>query len=153
MSAERDVSVRRAEAGDLDAVALVWHESACAMDGAAPAIPPIGVLRDRIDAELRSGWELHVAVRGGRIVGVLALKPAEAALDQIFVAPAEQGTGVGRALVAVAKREMPGGFTLRMAAANGMAARFYEKEGLSAAGDGLHPWTGIPVRYYRWSAT
>lgn len=67
------------------------------------------------------------------------------------VLPAEQGRGVGAALMRLAKQAMPTGFKLRMAAANDRAGRFYEKEGLKWLGEGVHPWTGIPVHFYGWN--
>ena len=145
-----ELTLRPAADADLDEVARVWHEAALSMDGAPADVPVLEALRKRIDDELGSGWELRVAERGGRIAGMLALKPGEAVLDQIFVAPGEQRSGVGKALLDAAKREMPGGFTLRMAASNQRATRFYEKEGLHPAGEGTHPRTGIPVRCYCW---
>ena len=144
-----ELLVRRAFSSDLDEVARVWHESAVAMDG-RPDVPPRDALRRRIDAELNSGWDLHVAFRGNRVVGLLALKPAEATLDQIFVAPDEQNEGVGHALLDVAKEVMPRGFTLRMAASNKRGSSFYEGEGLALIGDGLHPRTNVPVLFYAW---
>lgn len=147
----KGLGVRRAGKGDLDAVADVWHESASRMDAAVAAMPSREALRRRIDSELRSEWALYVALRDGRVVGMLALKPGAAVLDQIFVAPGEQGRGVGRALLDEAKRLMAGGFTLRMDSANDKA-RFYEAQGLTRLGDGTHPWTGVPVHYYGWKA-
>jgi ribosomal protein S18 acetylase RimI-like enzyme len=151
VNALRELTVRRAGSGDLDAVAAVWHESATSMDGAAPDVPPREALRQRIDAELRSGWDLHLALRGERVVGMLAVKPGAAILDQIFVAPGEQGQGVGKALLDLAKRVMPTWFTLRMDASNEKARRFYEKEGMTRLGEGIHPSTGIPVHFYGWN--
>ena len=151
MNALHELSVRRAGSGDLDAVAAVWHESATSMDGAAPDVPPREALRQRIDAELRSGWDLHLALRGERVVGMLAVKPGAAILDQIFVSPGAQGHGVGQALLDLAKRVMPTGFTLRMDASNEKARRFYEKEGMKQLGEGTHPSTGTPVHFYGWN--
>jgi putative acetyltransferase len=145
-----ELKVRIARAGDLDAVARLWRESALAMDGPAQEVPEWDAMRRRIDTELRSGWELHVATLGSRVVGMLAIKPADAWLDQIFVEPGEQGRGVGRALVEVAKSAMPAGFELRMASGNASAARFYEQCGLKPGREGLHPWTQIPVTFYSW---
>jgi GNAT superfamily N-acetyltransferase len=150
MKQQERIYVRRADTGDLDEVAAVWHASASRMDAAPDAMPSLQDLRDRIDAELAAGWELHVAERGGRIVGMLALKRDEAVLDQIFVVPGEQRSGIGTALLAAAKGAMPGGFTLRMAAANERAARFYRAAGLNVSGAGTHPVSGIPVRFYEW---
>ena len=148
--APQETTVRRALSSDLDAVAAVWHASALTIDGAAPEVPPREALRHRIDAELRSGWDLHIAIRDERVVGMLALRHRDATLDQIFVAPGEQGSGVGKALLEVAKRLMPTGFTLRMAASNERARRFYEEQGLRPLGKGVHPSTGNPVHFYGW---
>lgn len=150
MEDPREFIVRRAADSDLEAVAHVWHESAVGMDG-HPDVPSPEALRSRIEAELQLGWDLHVALRGQCVVGLLAVKPGEASLDQIFVVPSEQGQGVGRALLGVAKLAMPGGFTLRMATANESARRFYEKEGLKLVGEGFHPWSGVPVQFYGWN--
>ena len=121
------------------------------MDGRGVDMPTPETLRQRVDAELRSEWDLYVAVRGERVVGMLALKPVPAILDQIFVAPGEQRKGIGKALLDVAKQRMRDGFTLRMAAANEEARRFYEAEGLERLGEGIHPMTGVPVQFYGWN--
>jgi GNAT superfamily N-acetyltransferase len=147
----KELVVRRAARSDLDEVARVWRESALAMDG-RPDVPPQDALRSRIDGELQSGWDLHVALRGERVVGLLALKPAEASIDQIFVAPEAQNGGVGHALLNVAKQVLPRGFKIRMARSNERARCFYEAEGLQLIGDGLHPRTGVPVLFYVWPA-
>jgi putative acetyltransferase len=144
-------TVRPAAPDDLDAVARLWHESASRMDGAPANIPSEKQLRDRIDAELASGWDLYVALKAERIVGMLALQPRDSILDQIFVAPREQGAGVGKALLALAKQEMPSRFTLRMTAANQTARSFYERQGLKPLRKGTHPRTGVPVVFFTWS--
>lgn len=120
------------------------------MDRSPGEVPPREILRQRVDAELGSGWALYVAARGPRIVGMLALLPGTATLDQLFVATAERGTGAGRALLNAAKQKLPAGFTLRMDAANERARRFYEAEGLEKTGEGVHPRTRIPVHHYAW---
>ena len=144
-----ELEVRPAIIRDLDSVADVWHESASQMDGASTEMPSRDELRQRIDQELATGWELHVATSGGIIIGMLALKPATATLDQLFVRPAEQGRGVGRALLDFAKRILPR-FTLRTATSNTQGRRLYEREGLSLTKEGAHPRTGAPVCYYEW---
>ena len=150
MAALPELCIRPARRSDLEAVARVWHESASSMDG-SPPVPPIADMRRRIDDELASGWDLHVAIRDERIIGMLALNLAEARLDQIFVLPSEQGTGVGRALIEAAKKRMPAGFRLRMAAANEAAAAFYRKAGFATVGEGFHPSSGVPVRFLGWT--
>ncbi len=84
------------------------------------------------------------------MVGMLAVKALDSVLDQIFVAPDAQGTGVGRALLQVAKSVMPAGFTLRMSASNGRARHFYESQGLRLIAEGIHPWSGLPVQFFGW---
>jgi GNAT superfamily N-acetyltransferase len=85
-----------------------------------------------------------------RVVGLLAMKPNDSVLDQIFVTPTEQRKGIGGVLVNVAKQAMPNGFTLRMDASNEKARRFYEKHGLRLLREGIHPRTGIPVHFFGW---
>ncbi|MBB5727929.1 putative acetyltransferase [Sphingomonas prati] len=135
---------------DLDAAAEVWRESALNMDG-HPYVPPLELMRRRVAQEFKAGWQLYVALRADRVVGLLALKPVDAVLDQIFVVPNEQGKGVGRVLLEVAKRAMPTGFRLRMTATNERAGRFYEAEGLNFVDKGLHPSSGMPVHVYEWN--
>lgn len=145
------IVIRPAGADDLDEVARLWHESASQMDAAASPMPSVAELRARIDAELASGWELYVAERQTQLVGMLALRPAESILDQIFVLPAAQRGGIGGALLGTAKRRLPTGFTLRMAAANRRAERFYERAGLGLRNTGAHPVSGLPVKYFSWN--
>ena len=129
---------------------MVWRESARQMDGAVSPMRSIDELRKRIDHELTAAWELQVALLDDRIVGMLAIKPSEAILDQIFVLPSEQAKGVGKFLLDAAKAAMPKGFTLRMALANRRAAGFYHHSGLILIGNGTHPISGAPVQYFRW---
>src|SRR5687768_11007311 len=89
-----DLRIRRAGKRDLDDAAAVWHESAVGMDGATVSMPTCEQLRRRIDQEIDSGWDLHVVMRDGRIVAMLALRPDEARLDQLFVLPAVQNSGI-----------------------------------------------------------
>ena len=133
----------------MDDVAQVWRESALSMDG-HPDVPSIELMRRRVAEELQAGWQLYVALRAHRVVGLLALKPGNAVLDQIFVVPSEQRKGVGEALLEVAKQSMPEGFRLRMGTANARARRFYEARGLTLLGEGLHPTSGVPVCFYGW---
>lgn len=151
MGTVSDVTVRPANADDLDEVANVWHESAMFMDGAEPHVPSSAELRARIETELGEGWSLFVAVDQSEVVGMLALKLAEGVLDQLFVRPEGQRKGVGRRLLSEAKRQMPAGFILRMATANARAGRFYRANGLSLLRSDVHPRTSRPVQFYRWN--
>jgi GNAT superfamily N-acetyltransferase len=116
-------------------------------------MPTLQELRSRIDRELDAGWELFVAIRSKRIVGMLALKTTDRVLDQIFVLSSEQLAGVGTRLLNEAKTAMPQGFTLRIASANESAGRFYEHSGMTVLRDDTHPISGIPVRHFGWSGS
>jgi GNAT superfamily N-acetyltransferase len=142
------VEYRQAVEKDFDAIAHVWREGARSALGPAMELPSVDELRSRIDGELASGWVLTVAVRSGGVVGFLALKPRLGILDQLFVLPSAQGQGIGTALLDRAKREMPGGFRLRTAAANEKARRFYLRSGLSFIEEGIHPKNGTAVCHY-----
>ncbi|MGB7407441.1 MAG: GNAT family N-acetyltransferase [Pontixanthobacter sp.] len=144
------LTIRVATKDDLEEIASVWHASASSMDGIGVQIPTLNAMRSRIDAELASDWKLFLAERSGRVVGMLALKLSEGVLDQIFVLPDAQRSGVGAALLSHAKEMMPSGFSLRMAEGNLRAANFYERSGLTLCGTGAHPSSGRPVRYYEW---
>jgi GNAT superfamily N-acetyltransferase len=93
-----------------------------------------------------------IALLHEKVVGMLALKPATSMLDQLFVRPSDQGRGVGQTLLNVAKRAMPGGFTLRTVSSNVQGRAFYERQGLSLLKEGIHLRTGAPVSFYRWDA-
>ncbi len=153
MTARNFTSVRRATKDDLDSVASVWHQSASTMDGAILQTPSHEEMRARIDRELEPGWQLFVVEQGEQIVGMLALKPHEAILDQIFVLPDKQASGVGTMLMNTAKEVMPGGFSLRLAEGNERAAQFYERSGLCFSRKGSHPSSGRPVCYYAWKGS
>ena len=47
-------------------------------------------LRARIPINAATDWDLFVADLDGEIVGMLALKPAESQLDQLFLHPDHQ---------------------------------------------------------------
>jgi len=114
-------------------------------------MPALAQLRERLDHEIATGWIVTVAVHGNEIVGFLAISPRESVLEEIFVRPGSLGRGIGQALLAHAKNEMPHGFTLYTRQANLRARRFYEKAGLVHLRDGVHPRNGDPIAYYRWS--
>lgn len=87
-------------------------------------------LVERVPRELAGRWEVTVAEADGRLLGFLALAPAERRLDQIFVAPEALGQGVGAALFAVALARMPEGFWLTTQIENARARGFYERRGM-----------------------
>jgi ribosomal protein S18 acetylase RimI-like enzyme len=78
-----------------------------------------------------------LALRGRRIVGLLAYRKGY--VDQLFVEPSDQRTGVGRALLEKAKRLSPSRLELYTHQANTRARAFYESQGFEATAFGTSP--------------
>lgn len=121
-----DVTVRRARADESDAVAALCRLS---RETAMPYLPPLHTLdedraffRDRVFRDC----EVWVAERAGTLAGACAFRPGW--VDQLYVHPAHQRTGVGAALLGEAQRANA---ELRLWAfqRNANARRFYEARG------------------------
>lgn len=144
------ILLRPAGAADRAAIARIWHASAG--HGGAPNLPSPAFLRERVEAAFGTLWpEVTVAEEAGEIVAFLALAPARGVLEEIFVQPDRIGQGLGRRLLDLAKRRMPGGFTLYTWAQNAPARAFYERAGLVLTQEGRHPERGHPVVHYAWT--
>ena len=97
-------TLRRAEAADTQAV------SACAAEAFRVYIPRLGVAPQPMTRDYGRAIEdaqLWVATQDGDVVAMLLLDVTDEGflIDVIAVLPAHQGTGVGRALLALAERE------------------------------------------------
>lgn len=144
------IAIRRYRDEDREAVAKVWLDSwRSTRLPVANHVTNTGNL-DRIDRELAAGWEVHLAWDENRLVGFLALKPGDACLDQLFISPEAQGSGVGLALLDLAKRRMLAGFWLRTSVDNHRARRFYERNGMRRGETQPHPSLGHLTVIYRW---
>ena len=99
--------------------------------------------------------EVWLAERNGSIIGFAALEPAspQAWLHHLYVDPAAQNAGAGSALLAKAKAELPGGFSLWTFQANLGARRFYERHGLTETRrtDGAGNEENLPDILYGWN--
>lgn len=72
-----------------------------------------------------------VATVEGSVVGMMVLGGED--LDQLYLAPAWQGQGIGGRLVHLAKQLRPAGLALWTFQVNVSARRFYERHGFVAA--------------------
>ena len=136
------ILVRPAREEEFDRIAQIWAEGWLSpLDGrdVAPPDDLFETLRARIPRELAAGWELSVAVKDERIVGMMALFVADQHLNQIFVAEASRSEGVGKQLLDHAKTRMPERFWLRTHSLNTKAQRFYKREGMRHVRDEPHP--------------
>ncbi|NQW00509.1 MAG: GNAT family N-acetyltransferase [Rhodospirillales bacterium] len=144
-------SLRPVTTSDYDALAKLWLASWQSTGLAVAALANAEELRGRIPAELANGWDVTVGVVGPRLVGFLAIKPADAWLDQLFVAPDFQGKGFGRRLLAHAKETMPNGFSLFAAVDYAKADAFYLRSGLVKTKTAMHPEFGHAIAFYQWN--
>ena len=85
-----------------------------------------------------------------KMVGFVTVECATLYLDQLVVAPEYWGSGVGRALLAEAKRLSPKGLNLDVNTDNTRALAFYAKEGFVITGDGFNAFSRRPVHHMSW---
>ena len=111
-------------------------------------------VRRWLAGELVPNHETWVAVApNGTVVALMAL--SDAMIEQLYVAPAWIGHGLGKRLVAIAKERRPAGVDLYCFAVNVNARRFYERAGFEpiAFGDGSHNEERQPDVRYAWRPT
>ncbi len=129
-----DLVLRPAGADDAPAVADV-NLRARAGAVAAAAMPP-SIHDDDEAGRWVAGWigtaEVWVAEADDVVVGYLRL--TDDWVDDLYVLPERAGTGVGAALLDLAKGLRPRGFGLWVFEMNRPARRFYEHHGLVEAG-------------------
>jgi len=99
----------------------------------------------RFNEEVKARWRLLVAEENGHPPGPRALVHCECRLDQIFIAPAAQGRGMGRLLPERAKSDFPDGIVLVTHTDYARASAFCERRGFAperTEDDGPHRrWT------------
>jgi ribosomal protein S18 acetylase RimI-like enzyme len=141
-------TIRPAHSDEYDEIARVWMESwvSTGLEDASNFL--LANLRARVQRE--NGWSLHVADDDGRIAAMLALHLQRRYLDQLFVAPAYQGRGLGRRLLAFTRERLPDEILLRCVRENDKAWRWYEREGFVFEKQAVEPMTGFTMKYYRW---
>jgi GNAT superfamily N-acetyltransferase len=144
------VTIRPAEAADAAAVADVMLAS-LRVTYTFPMAHPDDDVRRWVGETLLPGGETWVAIdAAGGIVAMASL--SETMLDQLYVAPAWIGRGIGSRLVALAKERRPDGLDLYTFQVNVRARRFYEDRGfvLVATGDGSANEERQPDVRYAW---
>lgn len=149
----RPILYRAANPADHPAIARMWLDSWLSTPVALELVdscPSVQSLCERLDQESVSKWDVTIAQRGETVLGFLAIDRASAILDQLFIAPEAHGQGIGTALLNHAMAAMPGGFTLRTAAAN-TATGFYDRAGLERIRMMVHPAMGHRLVQFRWA--
>ena len=147
-----EVRIRRASLADAPRVTQTFRESRA---GSRGLIPPS---RHTIDEDewfvtevLIRKRETWIAVFPNGDVGAMMTLDGEW-LDQLYVNPTVTRSGLGTALLEIAKRERPGGLQLWSFRTNTRAQQFYEKHGFVAVEetDGSRNEDHAPDIRYQW---
>lgn len=124
-----DLVLRPAGVDDAAAMGDLHVESRAANVGSMPPMVHDRATTQRwMTSRLEGGSTGWVAEQDGTLVGYLVL--THDWVDDLFVAPGRTGSGIGAALLDVAKAERPGGFCLWAFETNAGALRFYRRHGL-----------------------
>jgi GNAT superfamily N-acetyltransferase len=144
------IAIRQAGVDDAGAAAELWLRARKAAVGVIPApVHTDDETREWFASHVMRHYELWIAVdETGRLAGILVLDGAW--VNQLYVDPDRTGRGIGSRLLAVAKRERPGGLRLWTFASNVGAQRFYQRHGFVEAErtDGRENEEGAPAILY-----
>ncbi len=146
-----DVLIRRVKASEHEATTRVWMRSWESTGLGHSDDLTFGELREKFEYELAHGWDLFVAVVHTQVTGMLALRPGERQLDQLFIDPSFQSSGIGLKLLNFAKQRLPDGMWLRTAEKNFKAIRFYEAAGFVFERKQKRPEWNRYDAYYTWT--
>lgn len=135
-----DMKLRPYQDADLPAVLGVWYRASLIAHSFLPA-DFFETERVSIAQEWMPIADTTVAEVDGRVVGFLSLIGDE--VGAIFVDPAQQGTGVGRALLDNA-RAVRMHLELDVFEENEIGRRFYERAGFRQVGRSVDDVTGRP---------
>lgn len=142
--------IRPALPEELDEIATLWKASWDTIGITIEADLGLPELRTRLRERVPAYWDLYVYEYETRIVGMLALMPAENILSEVFVAPAYQGRGIGKALMMFARQKMPTEIHLSTAANNHRAAAWYVREGFEITDMRIHEEMGREMLDFTW---
>jgi putative acetyltransferase len=145
------VSLRPYDAKDEEAAIALWLRSWQATFPALDFASRLDWWRERWRNELTKSADIVVAETGGELIGFVTVDPQACYLDQIVVAPEHWASGIGSALIAVAKQLSPSALELHVNTDNARAIRLYQKLGFAITGDGVNPISGKPVHRMRWT--
>lgn len=144
------IIIRPARSDEYGAIAKLWMESWCSTGLDVPSDRLLAELQERLPREMAGGWSLYVADDDGRLAAMLAIHVPQLYLDQLMIAPEDQGRSLGRRLLAFTRELLPDEIWLRCARENEKAWRWYEREGFVFEREEPHPQLGRMMKYYRW---
>lgn len=150
MTREPGISLRAYQTDDEDASVALWLRAWQATYPALDFAERLDWWRERWRRELLAVAEIVIAEANGSMIGFVTIDTDTRYLDQLVVAPEYWGAGVGRDLIAEAKRLSPSGVDLDVNVDNARALAFYRKCGFAITGDGKNPITGRPIHRMSW---
>jgi putative acetyltransferase len=150
VTSEPGISLRAYQTDDEDASVALWLRTWQATYPALDFAERLDWWRERWRRELLPVAEIFIAEANGSMIGFVTIDTATRYLDQLVVAPEYWGAGVGRDLIAEAKRLSPSGVDLDVNVDNARALAFYRKCGFAITGDGKNPITGRPIHRMSW---
>jgi putative acetyltransferase len=133
---EAGYSLRPYEPHDEDATIALWLRTWQAAYPQLDFAERLDWWGERWRNELVPSTDIVIAEGAGEVIGFVTVDPLTFYLDQIVVAPERWASGVGAALIAVAKQLSPTGLDLDVNTDN--------------AGAGVNPITGAPVHRMCW---
>jgi putative acetyltransferase len=143
-------SLRSYQAQDEDSSVALWLRTWTAAYPEFDFAERLDWWRARWRNELLPAAAIVIAEADGAMVGFVTVDPRTRYLDQIVVAPERWGSGIGRALIAAAKRLSPAGLDLDVNTDNARAIRFYDRQGFAISGAGVNPISGKSVHRMSW---
>lgn len=102
---QRDITYRRAQARDSDAIELILKRTLADYDIQLPDNYSFADIENLEEVYLDSGGEFTVLLRDGNIIGFFALLPGEdnqVELKRLYLTAAERGRGLGKYLLEMA---------------------------------------------------
>jgi putative acetyltransferase len=137
---------------DEDAAIALWLKTWQATYPQFDFVARLDWWRARWKSEIMAAAKIVIAQtrETATMIGFVTVDPVSHYLDQLVVAPEFWGFGVGKALIADAKRISPSGLALDVNTDNARAIRFYDKQGFAITGAGVNPTSGKPVHRMRW---
>jgi len=142
--------IRPARLEELDEIACLWKASWDTIGITIAADLALPELKARLREQVPAHWDLYVYEYEARSVGMLALVPADNVQAEVFVAPEQQGQGIGKVLMAFAREKMPTEIHLSTAANNHRAAAWYVREGFELTRTRIHEEMGREMLDFTW---
>ena len=143
------IAIRPFVAADLDPIATLWVES---WELTYPAIDfkaRRAWFCERIEHHLAQGVTVLVAEYAGQLAGLVTVDGASGWIDQIVVAAALKGLGVGDALMRTAEQHASKPLSLDVNADNARAVSFYRRQGFVEVSEYRNPADALILRMQR----